>query len=209
MFGYGLYKAAGLDGVSALFDPPRALALARRSGRTIHSTVLSDLSRADVQAYVLYRLQTGASENLAWGRTYVGGLAILIPRRVLPARPPTKSKEGTDILYGRGTYESGRSSKRVFGLAGEAMLNVGLAGVPVAFLFFGVFVGWLRRAYYGLRKGDVRLLLLPLLINLALIMLIGDSDNVVFFFVKEASLPFLLLFLCSRSEPTAPVQGET
>jgi hypothetical protein len=209
MFGYGLYKAAGLDGVSALFDPPRALALARRSGRTIHSTVLSDLSRADVQAYVLYRLQTGASENLAWGRTYVGGLAILIPRRVLPARPPTKSKEGTDILYGRGTYESGRSSKRVFGLAGEAMLNVGLAGVPVAFLFFGVFVGWLRRAYYGLRKGDVRLLLLPLLINLALIMLIGDSDNVVFFFVKEASLPFLLLFLCSRSVRTAPVQGET
>ena len=207
MFSYGLYKAAGLNGLSALLDPPRALAVARGSGRTIQSTVLSDLSRADVQAYVLYRLENGGAENRAWGRTYVGGVAILIPRAVLPARPPTKSKEGTDILYGRGTYEAGRSSKRVFGLGGEAMLNVGVAGVPFAFLFFGVFVGWLRRAYYGLGRGDARLLILPLLINLALIMLIGDSDNVVFFFVKEASVPFLLLFFCSRSVRVAA--GET
>jgi hypothetical protein len=209
MFGYGLYKAKGLEGLNALFDPERALAIARGSNRTLHSTLLSDLSRADVQAYVLYRLENGASENLAWGRTYVGGVAILIPRSVMPGRPPTKSKEGTDILYGRGSFESGRSSSRVFGLGGEAMLNVGVLGVPFAFLFFGVFVGWLRRAYYGLGKGDARLLILPLLVNFALIILIGDSDNYVFFFVKEAALPVLLIFFSSRSVRVTGEEGVT
>src|SRR6185369_5212501 len=186
-------------GLNALRDPPRAFELARTSGRTIHSTVLSDLSRADVQAYVLYRLQKGPAEDLAWGRTYVGGAAILIPRSVYRNRPPTKIKEGTDIFYGRGTFATGRTSSRVFGLGGEAMLNVGVVGVPIAFLLFGMFVGILRRAYYGLTRGDVRLLALPLLVNLAVVMLIGDSDNVVFFLVKEGSVPFLLLFFCSRS----------
>jgi hypothetical protein len=90
MFGYGLYKAAGIDGLRALLDPPRALEIARRSGRTLHSTLLSDLGRSDVQAYVLYRTQTIAAQDLAWGRTYLGGAAILVPQSVFPNRPPTK-----------------------------------------------------------------------------------------------------------------------
>ncbi|HSL71532.1 MAG TPA: hypothetical protein VK864_14900 [Longimicrobiales bacterium] len=199
MFGYGLYKAAGLQGLHALLDPPRALELARRSNRTLHSTLLSDLGRSDVQAYVLYRTQTVATQDLAWGRTYLGGMAILVPRSVLSNRPPTKVKEGTDITYGRGTYDARRISRRVYGLAGEAMLNVGALGVPVVFLLWGVFVGGLRRAYYGLARFDTRTLLLPLWVNLAIVMLIGDSDNVVFFLVKHATLPFLILLLCSRS----------
>ena len=199
MFSYGLYKADGLRGLQTLRHPSEALELARTSRRTIRSTLLSDLGRADVQAYVLYRLESGGTQDLAWGRTYVGGLALLIPRSLMQQRPATKSKEGTDLLFGRGTFERGRPSRRVFGLGGEAMLNVGVVGVPLAFLLFGALVGVLRRAYYALPRGDARVLLLPMLINLVLIMLIGDSDNVVFFLVKEGTLPFLLLLFCTRS----------
>jgi hypothetical protein len=35
-------------------------------------------------------------------------------------------------------------------------------------------------------------------------MLIGDSDNVVFFLAKEATLPFLVLLFCSRSVRREP-----
>ena len=199
MFGYGFYKAAGLEGLTAIADPPRAAEIARNSGRTLDFTLLNDLGRADVQAFLLYRIQTGAAEDLAWGRTYVGGVTILIPRSVYPNRPPTKMKEGTDITHGPGLYESGFISTRVYGLAGEALLNVGAAGVPLAFLLWGVMVGVIRRAYYGMASSDVRRLMLPLWVNAAVIALISDSDNIVFFLVKEASVPMLVLLLCSRS----------
>ncbi|HEY0673480.1 MAG TPA: hypothetical protein VGD27_14475 [Longimicrobiales bacterium] len=199
MFGYGLYKADGLNGLTAILNPPRALELATRSGRTLRSTLLSDLGRSDVQAYTLYRVQNTPPSEWGWGRTYLGGLAILIPRSIYPGRPPTKVKEGTDITYDRGAYDAGRVSRRVYGLSGEALLNVGLIGVPIVFLLWGLYVGLLRRAYYGLARYDARRLLLPLWINLAIVMLIGDSDNVVFFTVKNATLPLLVLLLCSRS----------
>ncbi|HEX6133076.1 MAG TPA: hypothetical protein VFZ24_03770 [Longimicrobiales bacterium] len=199
MFGYGLYKAAGLEGVAAIARPARAIEIATRSGRTLHATMLGDLGRSDVQAYVLYRIQTDAAQDLAWGRTYIGGAAILIPRSVYPDRPPTKVKDGTDVTYGAGTYDTGRVSTRVYGLAGEAMLNVGAAGVPVVFLLWGMLVGVIRRMYYGLAQLDARRLMLPLLVNLAVIALIGDSDNIVFFLAKEATLPFVVLLLCTRS----------
>ena len=118
-------------------------------------------------------------------------------------------KDGTDVLYGRGTYDTGRVSLRVYGLAGEAMLNAGVWGIPVLFALWGVLVGGLRRAYYGLASHDARLLMLPLWINQAVIALIGDSDNVVMFLVKEGTLPFLVLLTCSRLVPRSASHDRT
>lgn len=199
MFSYGLYKVAGLQGLAALLDPPRAIELSNSSGRTLRSTLLGDLGRSDVQAYTLYRVQNTPAEDLGWGRTYIGGLAILIPRQLYPARPATKEKEATNILYGHGAFDAGHVTTRVYGLAGEALLNVGLIGVPIVFALWGLLVGLLRRAYYGLPRFDARVLMLPFWVNLLLIMLIGDSDNWVFFLFKEATVPLLILLFCSNS----------
>ena len=181
-----------------MLDPPRAYELTLRSGRTFHATLLGDLGRSDVQAFTLYKVQSASPEDLGWGRTYLGGLSILAPRWLFPGRPPTKEKEATDLFYGRGAFDAGRITTRVFGLAGEALLNVGIIGVPIVFLLWGLLVGLLRRAYYGLQRRDARLLLLPLWVNLALLMLIADSDNWIFFLVKEGTVPFLIVWFCSR-----------
>jgi hypothetical protein len=202
MYGYGLYKGAGADVLRALEGRQERLELEARTSRGVQTALLADLGRSDVQAYLLYQLARSDSDyELGWGRTYVGALAILVPRWLLPDRPQTKVKEGTDLQHGVGTYSQGRVSSRVYGLAGEAMLNFGALAVPVAFLLWGFVVGEVKRRLLLLHPLDVRWLLVPLVINLCFVTLVGDSDNIVFFLLKNAIVPFGVLFLCSHKVP--------
>jgi hypothetical protein len=202
MYLYGFYKGAGLESLRALSPATRPM-LEEQTGRTLKSVLLDDLARSDVQAFLLYRL-TGedADYEYALGRTYLGGMTILIPRAIWPQRPPTKVKEGTEAQYGMGSYVPDHwVSSRVYGLAGEAMLNFGPLAVPFAFAVLGLAVGLVRRLFINLQPGDARLLLYPFLVNLCLVILVGDSDNVVFFLIKNGSVPLLLLTLASRRRP--------
>jgi hypothetical protein len=126
----------------------------------------------------------------------------LIPRSIWPDRPLTKIKEGTEVQYGRGSFVPGVwQSSNVYGLAGEAMLNFGPIAVPFVFLIWGIIVGYVQHLLINLNAPDVRFLLLPLLINLCFILLVGDSDNIVFFLIKNGVVPFLVLMLCSSKAP--------
>jgi hypothetical protein len=199
MYFYGFYKAVGVD-VSRAFESKESHAeMAEETGRTVKYLLLNDLGRSEIQAFVLYRLSGTESEyEYAGGRTYLGTLALFIHRSIWPDRPPTKLKEGTDILYGTGTYLSGRqTTSAVFGLSGEAMLNFGPLAVPFVFLIFGFAIGYVRRLMFSLDSADSRLLILPFLISLCLVMLVADSDNVMFFLVKNAAIPFAILALSS------------
>jgi len=42
--------------------------------------------------------------DLAYGRSYLGDVSILIPKRIWPERPPTKVKEGTEIIRGKNIF---------------------------------------------------------------------------------------------------------
>ncbi len=202
LYFYGFYKSAGLDGLAALQSAEARLELTQQTGRGIETAILGDLARSDVQAFLLYRLSIPNNYEYALGRTYAGGLSILIPRSIWPDRPLTKIKEGTEAQYGRGSFVPGVwQSSNVYGLAGEAMLNFGPVSVPFVFLIWGITVGYVRRLMITLNAGDVRFLLLPLLINGCFILLVGDSDNIVFFLVKDGAVPFLVLMLCSSKAP--------
>ncbi len=47
------------------------------------------------------------NHDYAWGKTYLGAVAILIPRSILEERPPPKEKAGTEAQFGRGAYQRG------------------------------------------------------------------------------------------------------
>lgn len=196
MYLYGLYKGAGLNAVSTFTDSAAREELAEKSHRTFETLLLGDLGRSDVQAYLLYRLTDPEGDyEYSWGRTYFGAAVLLIPKALWPERPPEKSKEGTEALYGRGTYTAQDwVSSRVYGLAGEAMLNFGPVAVPFAFALFGVLVGGIRRFLNGLRPGDPRLLLGPFLVIFAFSTLVSDSDNLLFFLIKDGLVPFVVLW---------------
>jgi hypothetical protein len=124
---------------------------------------------------------------------------LLVPFFVLKERPETVVKEGTDIQIGEGGYVPGHWwSSRVYGLAGESMLNFGPFSVPIIYALFGFFVGWLRSGLSRLVSGDARFFLIPFAVFMCGTLLAGDSDNVIFTAFKNGLVPCLAVLLCAR-----------
>lgn len=211
MYFYGFYKNLGRDAFTALQSGATTSELSQKTGRTLDELLLGDLGRADVQAYLLYRLSRPDSDyRYAWGRTYVGTAALLIPRTFWPNRPPTKVKEGTEAQFGAGSWdERDWSSAHVYGLAGETMLNFGPIAVPVVYGIFGVIVGKLQRFFSKLRREDMRLLMYPFIVNVCFAALQSDSDNLLFTLIKAGLVPAFVVWVgsrvvsCSRAEEPA------
>jgi hypothetical protein len=212
MYVYGFYKSAGPEGLARAFASSQSRAkLESEIRRPIQSTILGDLGRSDVQAFVLRRVTEPESDyRLACGRTYVAGTLTLIPGPLWRHRPPTKVREGTEALYGRGTYRERPVSShrdknkyvgmtsRVFGLAGEAMLNFGPLAIPAAFAALGLVVGCIRRWMMTWDRRDSRRLILPFLVVFCLGMLINDSDVLVSALQEYALFPFLVVAVGSN-----------
>ncbi|BAY90308.1 MULTISPECIES: hypothetical protein [unclassified Tolypothrix] len=200
MYIYGFFKTGGLEAVNTALQGQEArVTLEEKSGRSWQSLVLQDLGRSDVQAFLLYRiLRQDSDYEYAWGRTYLPALTMLIPSAIMPDKPPDKMKEGTEVQYGKGTYDPiFLNSSKVYGLAGETMLNFGPYVVPIAFITLGIVVGKVRRCLCNWTMGDDRLLMLPFLINFCFIILASDSDNYIFFLFKNGSLASFVIFLTS------------
>jgi len=200
MYVFGFYKNVGLDAFQILQDPGRAAELEQTTNRTFQVTLLSDLARTDIQAYVLQRLSRPSSDyQYPYGISYVGGLLTPIPDAIFPLQILTKVDLGTRALYGLQVYRSGsQRSSRNFGLAGEALLNFGPLAIPFSFIGLGFVVSVVRRWLLSWAPEDSRRLLLPLLILCCLVLIINDSDNVSVFLLKQGLVPFVVVWLGSR-----------
>jgi hypothetical protein len=205
LYVYGFYKAMGADATQA-FSSGQHEYLSQKTGRSFEGLALGDFGRSDVQAMILYRLTTDPHDfTYAKGRTYLGSLMLPIPSFLLPVKPATKLKEGTEIRSGSGSYVPDVfTSTRVYGLAGEGMLNFGPMVVPVLYGLFGILVAWIGRNISSLHPGDARFFLVPLVVYLAFNVVLVDSDNLVFDFVKTGLLPTLLLWWCTSRFRVAP-----
>ena len=203
---YYFYKHGGLEGIQSITDTTArdTIVSRKRQGTDEQKFILlHDFGRADIQALALYLITTGDEYKLAYGRTYLGGAASLVPRSLWPDRPPAVHKERTELLHGaRSPYRQiDYVVPWIFGAPGEALLNFGAIGVPFVFVVWGLAVGWLVRLFRRLPHHDARRLMLPLLVGLSLILFIGDSHIVAFFLMKDGLMPFLAVFLGSDRVP--------
>ncbi|MDQ6861799.1 MAG: hypothetical protein M3032_11670, partial [Verrucomicrobiota bacterium] len=200
MYLYGFYKSLGANAVDALKVDSKGVEVGVETGRTFTGLLLGDLGRSDVHAFMLYRLMRPDRDyQYARGRTYLGTLALFIPRSVWPDRPPTKMKEGTDLQYGNGTFDpNGWGSGREYGIAGEGMLNFGPLCVPFMYFLFGLAVAGVQRFMATRDRDDARLLLCPFLVILCFWMLVADSSTMLFVITKDGLPPTLLLWFASR-----------
>ncbi|MGQ9592122.1 MAG: hypothetical protein ACUVYA_17720 [Planctomycetota bacterium] len=197
---WGFYKGAGREGLRAVLEPSRWGEVAEEKGRTVRSAWIP----GGTETMLVYRLAHPESDyRYAWGRTYLGTLAKLVPRKIWPDRPPGPVLEGTEALYGRGSYSEVWRSSLVYGLLGEGMLNFGLYLAPLTYLLLGYVVGRVRRGLRSLSPDDARWLLAPFLANLCIQLQGGDSPNVLFFLVKTGTVPVLLIWVSSRRERSA------
>ncbi len=199
MYFYGFYKYAGAESIRAFSDSEWRAQAVEKSGRSFGSLLVQDLARTDVQAFALYRMTTGPYDY-AMGRTYLGALNLLVPRSVSEDRLPTKLKWSTDLEYGEGSYDANHHpSSRVYGLTGESMLNFGIAGVPFAFLFFGYLVAQMSNLSRSVDREDCRILMVPFLACVAIVVLAHDLDVDLFILIKNALLPFSVIYFGSDS----------
>ncbi len=200
MYIYGFYKSLGSEAFQLFQEFDRRTEFEERSGRTMLTALLGDLGRSDVQAFILYRLNISESDyKYAYGRTYIGAIAILIPHSLWPERPPTKVKEGTIALRGVNSYNLDFSTaSNIYGLAGEAMLNFGFWGIPLMFAIWGLIVKMIRNFPNMWESDDTRYLLLPMLVNFCFILLTLDFDNAIFFIIHKGAVPFFVIFFSSK-----------
>lgn len=200
IFVYGIYKGTG-EGVLSAFESKESYEdIVEDSGRGISTVLLGDLSRSGVQAFILYRLAESPDEyTLAMGRSYIGDLSILIPKRIYPSRPPTKVKEGTDIIHGDGAFERyDYVSSRIYGLTGEFMLNFGYYFASITFVILAILIAFVHSLCYNLPSNDSRYLLYPFLVIVCFLLLVQDLDNLVFGVVKNLAIPFIVVYLSSE-----------
>jgi hypothetical protein len=203
MYVYGFYKSYRGEFLREYEQSSSLSELSERTGRTFDRMLIADLSRSDIQAFLVYRLYADDSVySLRYGTTYLHA----IPRSLLPGSlrggqrgPPAKTVAGTELQYN--TKSSLYLSSKVYGLAGEAMLNFHIYGVLPAFLVFGLFVGWYRRQLRSWDLYDARFFLAPLAANWFIAALIGDFDNLLTFSIAKALFPLVVILLMVQRKP--------
>jgi hypothetical protein len=198
MYFYGFYKERGRAGLEVLRTPAMWLQPAGYE-RDLKYLLTGDLARADSNALILHNLVKDPGDyDYRWGLTYVGALAIVVPRNIWANRPEIRVDAGTEAQIGK---TAPWPSSRLYGLSGEALLNFGPAGVPLLFLIYGSMLGWYRRKLGSWERRDARMLLAPFFTLMAVGALVYDSDVIVFFALSEGLLVSTLIFTTSRRLP--------
>ena len=198
---YSFYKDLGPRVFDYLQEENALQKLEKKTGRTFAGTLIGDLSRADVHAYMLYRLETAPEAyDFRYGLTYLGDFIPMIPYWIWRDKPASGGKvlAGTDLLWGKGFYKEGvgnRRANRAYGLGGEMMLNFGPYAVPVAYALWGFMVGRFRRYTRSIQARDLRLFMVPYLVWFIPNMLAWDLDNWVAHSTLRAFIPMLIVWL--------------
>jgi hypothetical protein len=194
---YGFYKRFGARGWEAIYSRQARESMSYEFGEggEIVPVLLGNLARADLQAFMLYRLKEfKGTFQPVHGQTYMMSALTFIPRGIWKTKPSgVKARAGTEIQG----YSGADISSRVYGLAGEAMLNFSYYGILPAFFVFGCFLGWFRKKIATMEPSDSRFFLIPILILYCMLAVNGDSDNWMFGLLKMGVLPFIVVFLGS------------
>jgi len=91
-----------------------------------------DLSRFDVQVQALDSV-TRPGYTLALGRSFIGGMAAIIPKALWKEKPETFAREKSDIVRETETNQSDETTL-LFGMPGEFLVNFGVFGYLLSFV---------------------------------------------------------------------------
>jgi hypothetical protein len=208
MYFYGFYKGLGLKAVEALQSVDSLFFLEKKTRRNFQYMLLGDLARADVQARIANEI-IEKDYRLRYGLTYLASFSMLIPSAFWEELMEDASfrdrwsKGYAFIELNESEAKASREypkSSRIYGLTGEAMLNFGVIGVPLAWVLYGLAMGYFRKKLQTMAPGDSRWSFTPLIIAAMAAVPILDLDIIIFMLVKGGFLLFAFAYFCSRQE---------
>ncbi len=156
--------------------------------------LLTDFSRADIQSYEIFSQSVGAYSNLRLGETYLNSINRIIPIGRDYFSFDSKTQAGTEIIF----HSEGDYSTRLYGLVGEFMLNFPYHLYPIVFFPFALLVIYIDNFRKRKKDDDTTLLIYPFFVNLCIILLIADSDNVLYFILKNGFIPIIFILIISK-----------
>lgn len=206
LFGWwhAFYKSMGVEFYSHLWEGRSISDISEETDRTLDTYLLGDMSRIRIQTYLLYHLLNSPDRyDLPLGQTYLRAPTVAIPRWIWHDKPNRTGKvlASTEFLYGEGDYSEAdfkETSSHCYGIVGEAMLNFGPWCMPVAYALWGVIVGLFRKYCNGIRRGDLRILIVPLLVWWGFQLLLWDSDNYIGHNINRAVIPVFAIWYATR-----------
>lgn len=194
MLVYGVYKKHGTEFINVVQS--EGIKSNNYKNENTNSVLLmslmTDFSRADIQTFSIYSQSDGTYENLRLGETYLASILIFLPKSIVDFE--RKSIPGAELLHG----VEGMQTTRVFGMVGEFIINFPYQLYPILFVLFAFITKKSELFYLKLEKRDVRLLIVPFFTNLSFVLLISDSDNVMFFMLKNGVIPILFVLFMGR-----------
>lgn len=190
---YSLYKSFGIDAFSlqhSLQDTGRF-----EDNPTL-SILLNDFSRASLHAFMLSQYFDYGFYEWKFGQTYLSTISKIIPL-FSPEDIYSKNSAGSEILYNRESqllYQDYHNS-RIYGAYGEGFLNFGPFFAVIFFGFFSLFIVYLDNLSRTFNKYDPYYLMIPFLSNFSIMLLLTDSDNILFFTLKNGFMVFVFIML--------------
>jgi hypothetical protein len=169
------------------------------------SEAMAPLSMSHIQSSILRTVVEHKGDySLRFGKTYVAGAIGPIPGWLIGGTKLWQwskltaacEQAGTDYDPSR-TYNPG-AAYRIYGLAGEAMLNFGIVGPLIMFPIWGFCIGRMRRYLCAIPQGDMRLMIMPLFGFVLSTAIVHDFDNMLTTCVWSVFPALLITYLISR-----------
>ncbi|WP_157314426.1 hypothetical protein [Chitinibacter sp. GC72] len=193
-----VYMAYKFGGVEALFDEGKRqeIMINRQIENPLAFVAMRDFGRMDVQVTAMREV---ALEDypLSLGRSYIGGLASVIPSALFPNRPDSFTKEKTEIVFPGMAHVDEIETNLVFGGYGEAFVNFGYAAILLA-IPFGFLIGSFSRKFYVSSHAPRDLALYPAYSILPIAILIYDSNSLMYFSMQFVLMPIIITYFNSK-----------
>lgn len=198
---YAYYKYGGINALNDYISGRNSSETVERYNNPV-TFVVGDIGRADIQAPLITRYMAGAFSPNFFGETYLSGMSLLLPKELRANSLRPKVQIGADAQLDPGgsaqdyqgvvLEEGSFVSSRIYGLFGEALLNFGWIGPPIAFLLFGILARAALLRAINFQTWD-RLLTTPFFAAIPIYMLFYDFDNLIVQTVTVWTVPALVL----------------
>lgn len=197
-----LYKDQGINVVDVRNAVETRQALTKNDLSQVETILIGDLSRYGINAYEISRLLENPNYNVKWGQTYLWGILTFVPlgSSIIDSFDiKSRNESAEELMYGKNT--SYRNS-RIFGLLGEWLLNFGMYVFFIPYVIMGFIIKRMRVITLKISQSqiDIRMLMIPVMMVFVPILILSDSSNIMFFFLKRVFIFYLILWLVSNKK---------